>query len=116
MKEYVYIIRGYDSGGNKRDYVGYTKNLKRRMKEHLSNKVQSTKWYADKKPLMAIELINGSGRKLEYYLKRHRNLIPILRDERESELIETRFRKFCNKKGISWILFEEENMDDIIAE
>lgn len=75
---YTYILRNYETG---RYYVGYTNDLKNRLKEHLSGKVQSTKsnlnyqleWYCafkTEKQAIAFEKYLKSGSGIAFMKKR----------------------------------------------
>ena len=67
MKIFLYIIRGISSGKN---YVGITKNLERRLKEHRSGQTKGGQVIGDFQLLHTEEFIDyETAREREIFLK-----------------------------------------------
>ena len=72
MYFYVYLIKTVNSNTNK-SYVGYTKNLKTRLKKHNSNKgAKSTKGYKWKLIYKKRFNTKSEAMSYEYFLKKDR--------------------------------------------
>lgn len=89
---YTYILRNYQSG---RYYIGYTTDLKNRIKEHRSGKVQSTKsdlhyeleWYCafkTEKQALLFERYLKSGSGIAFMKKRFFKSIVALENVNDS--------------------------------
>ncbi len=72
MPFYVYLIKTINSNTNK-SYVGYTNNLKLRLKKHNSNKgAKSTKGYKWKLIYKKRFNVKSEAMSYEYFLKKDR--------------------------------------------
>ena len=73
MLYYVYMLKTID-GFREKSYVGYTNNLKERIKKHNSNKgAKSTRGYKWKLIFKKKFLSKPEAMKFEYKLKKDRN-------------------------------------------
>ncbi len=77
---YVYLLKDC----NNKFYIGYSNNLKRRLREHLSNKVYTTKRMSNPRLIYyesysSIELAKDRERKLKQFGSTYHGLMKRLR-------------------------------------